>query len=212
MMIKVAVVDDHSIFRSGLISVLSKKNNIAIILEAGNGKEFIDLLSSKKIIPDVLLLDIQMPVMDGYATLDFIHQHYPNVKVVMISLIQDSVIVKSLMQRGAAGFIAKNAEPEAIIEIVEKMALSLTVNPSKNIVIPDFNKTNLNVLDAAVLTEKEYELLKYAASAFTYNQIAERMLITPKALDHHRTSLFLKLNVNSRQELAAISVRMGLSN
>ena len=86
MTIKVAVVDDHSIFRKGVINVLSKNENIEIVAEANNGKEFIDLLSSANVLPEVLLLDIQMPIMNGYETLDYVHAHYPDIKVIMILL------------------------------------------------------------------------------------------------------------------------------
>ena len=119
-MIKVAVVDDHSIFRKGVINVLSKNENIEIVAEANNGKEFIDLLSSANVLPEVLLLDIQMPIMNGYETLDYVHAHYPDIKVIMISLIQDQITVNNLLDRGASGFIAKNAEPDVIIEVVER--------------------------------------------------------------------------------------------
>lgn len=210
-MIKVAVVDDHSIFRKGVINVLSKSENVEIILEANNGKEFIDLISAA-VLPDVLLLDIQMPVMNGYETLDYMHLHYPQVKVIMISMIQDQITVNNLLQRGASGFIAKNAEPEAIIEMVEKFEKNNTSDESDNVAVSDQNKIVANDAETPVLTDKEYELLKYSSTGFTYEQIARIMLISPKALDHHRTSLFKKLNIQSRQELASVAVRMGLAD
>ncbi|OIR12862.1 response regulator UvrY [mine drainage metagenome] len=208
MMTKVAVVDDHAIFRKGVINVLAKNKNIKITLEANNGKEFIDLLSDNAL-PDVLLLDIQMPVMNGFETLDYIHLHYPQVKVVMISMIHDQITVNNLLQKGASGFIAKNAEPEAIMDVVEKFGKN---NETDKIVVSDQNRTTGYNDYAPVLTDREYELLKYSSTGFTYEQIARIMDISPKALDHHRISLFRKLNVQSRQELASIAVRMGLSD
>ena len=208
MTIKVAVVDDHSIFRKGVINVLSKNENIEIVAEANNGKEFIDLLSSANVLPEVLLLDIQMPIMNGYETLDYVHAHYPDIKVIMISLIQDQITVNNLLDRGASGFIAKNAEPDVIIEVVERSM----AGKKENVVIPGQGCFAANALQTPVLTEKEYELLKYSSSVLTYEQIASHMSITPKALDHHRTSLFRKLNIQSRQELASIAVKMGLAD
>jgi len=208
MTIKVAVVDDHSIFRKGVINVLSKNENIEIVAEANNGKEFIDLLSSADVLPEVLLLDIQMPIMNGYETLDYVHAHYPDIKVIMISLIQDQITVNNLLDRGASGFIAKNAEPDVIIEVVERSM----AGKKENVVIPGQSCFAGNALQTPVLTEKEYELLKYSSSGLTYEQIASHMSITPKALDHHRTSLFRKLSIQSRQELASIAVKMGLAD
>jgi len=207
-MIKVAVVDDHSVFRKGVINVLSKNENIEIVAEANNGKELIDLLSSVTDFPDVLLLDIQMPVMNGYETLDYVHKHYPDMKVIMISLIQDQITVNNLLERGASGFISKNAEPEAIMEVIEKSIAGI----DETIVIPGQQKINGKAPETPVLTDKEYELLKYSSTGLTYEQIASNMVITPKALDHHRTSLFRKLSIQSRQELASIAVKMGLAD
>lgn len=212
-MIKVAVVDDHAIFRQGVINVLNKDENITVVFEAKNGKEFIELLTQDSI-PDVLLLDIQMPIMNGYETLDYMHMHHPDVKVVMISMIQDSITVNNLMLRGACGFISKNAEPDAIIEVVLKSVNKMIEfgELNHNIVLPDDDDQNpIDLSKAAVLTEKEYELLKYSATSFTYEQIAAKMLVSPKALEHYRVSLFHKLKVKSRQELAALAVKMGLA-
>jgi DNA-binding NarL/FixJ family response regulator len=211
-MIKVAVVDDHAIFRQGVINVLKKDENITVVFEAKNGKEFIDLLPQHSL-PDVLLLDIQMPIMNGYETLDYVHKHHPEVKVVMISMIQDSITVNNLMLRGACGFISKNAEPDAIIEVVLK-SVNKPIEfgePNHNIVLPDDDQNPIDLSKAAVLTEKEYELLKYSSTSFTYEQIAGTMLVSPKALEHYRVSLFHKLNVKSRQELASLAVKMGLA-
>ena len=207
-MIKVAVVDDHSVFRKGVINVLSKNENIEIVAEANNGKEFIDLLTSLPVLPEVLLLDIQMPVMNGYETLDYVHVHYPKMKVIMISLIQDQITVNNLFEKGASGFISKNAEPEAIMEVIEN---SVAGN-NETIIIPGQQKIDGKAPETPVLTDKEYELLKYSSTGLTYEQIASYMAITPKALDHHRTSLFRKLNIQSRQELASIAVKMGLAD
>ncbi len=213
-MIKVAVVDDHAVFRHGVINILRMNSNITVVSEAKNGREFIDMLTENSF-PDVLLLDIQMPVMNGYETLDYMHQHHPQVKVVMISIIQDSITVNNLIQRGASGFISKNAEPEAIIEVVEKAVdTSISFENRNTIIIPNNDGENQtdHLNNAPVLSAKEYELLKYSATGFTYEQIARIMHVSPKALEHYRVSLFNKLNVKSRQELASMAIKMGLAD
>ena len=211
MMIKVAVVDDHSIFRKGVIHVLSKTPNIQVVLEANHGRELIEALKTVHFLPDVILLDIQMPEMNGYETLEYLKEHYFGIKVIMISMIQDQITVNSLIQKGACGFIAKNAEPESIIESIENAIVEKKYRFPDNIIIPDLKDIFINADDIPVLSEKEYELLKYSSTGYTYEQIASIMMISPKALDHYRTSLFKKLNIQSRQEMASIAVKMGLS-
>ena len=210
MKTRVAIVDDHSVFRNGIIQVLSKNDNIEVIFEANNGKECLDWLSSPEKIPDILLLDIQMPVMNGFDTLDYLHLHYTSVKVIMLSLIQDQISVNNFLQRGAAGFIAKNAEPEDILDVIEKTINENSQSKSNHVIV--FDKGYFNSDQPVELTQREYELIKYSATGYTYQQIASILSLTPKVLDHLRASLFKKLNIQSRQELASIAVRMGLAD
>ena len=210
MKTRVAIVDDHSVFRNGIIQVLSKNDNIEVIFEANNGKECLDWLSSPEKIPDILLLDIQMPVMNGFDTLDYLHLHYTSVKVIMLSLIQDQISVNNFLQRGAAGFIAKNAEPEDILDVIEKTINENSQSKSNHVIV--FGKGYFNSDQPVELTQREYELIKYSATGYTYQQIASILSLTPKVLDHLRASLFKKLNIQSRQELASIAVRMGLAD
>lgn len=209
MKTRVAVVDDHSVFRNGIINVLSKNENIEIVLEANHGKECIDLLQARNIIPDILLLDIQMPVMNGFETLDYFKKHYPSVKVIILSLIQDEILVNNFLRKGASGFIAKNAEPEQMLEIVERTMNGNLLGELDNIFLPD--KQFIRNLPQHELSQKEFDLITYSSTGFTYEQIADHMLVTPKVLDHLRANLFKKLNIQSRQELASIAVRMGLA-
>jgi DNA-binding NarL/FixJ family response regulator len=151
-----------------------------------------------------------MPLMDGYETLSYMSEYYPWIKVIMLSVIQDQIVVNKLIQKGAAGFITKNSEPETMIEVIENAMNDYKNNePETRVDIPGY-ETRHNAGMIPVLSPKEYQLLKYSPSSYTYEQIAGLMSVSPKSIEHYRVSLFKKLNVQSRQELASIAIRMGL--
>lgn len=115
--IKVAIADDHARFRGGLKAILSTKNDINFTAEAENGQQLLDLIS--KGIPDVILLDIQMPVMDGITTLPIIRKMYPNIKVIILSMHNDHSMINHLMARGAHAYLPKNTEGQIIYETIQ---------------------------------------------------------------------------------------------
>jgi len=205
-MIKVAIVDDHSLMREGIRNVLRIHKNIQVILEAANGKILIDLLKSGNL-PHIVLLDIQMPEMDGYQTLSYLKDHYPSIKVIMLSMIYDDFVVSNLMQCGASAFISKNIEPTTLVETIERTYLNDEKHKKGATKAPIPDKEGKESMP--LLTDKELELLKYSSTHLTYNQIAALMLMSPKTLEHYRISLFKKMKIQTRSELAALSVRMG---
>jgi DNA-binding NarL/FixJ family response regulator len=202
-MIKVAIVDDHALMRQGIKNVLNLNKNIQVIIEAANGKIFLDELNQENL-PDVVLLDIQMPEMDGYETLAVLQDQYPDLKVIMLSMIQDDFIVNNLLLRGAASFISKTTEAGDFLSTIDKV-FEGNIPPPKR--IRDFSEKSEE--NAGLITNKEMEFLKYCPTYLTYDQIAARMLVSPKTLDHYRISLFKKLKVQSRSELAGMAVKMG---
>jgi len=199
-MIKVAIVDDHALMRQGIKNVLNLNKNIQVIIEAANGKIFLDELNNEHL-PDVVLLDIQMPEMDGYETLAVLQDHYPELKVIML---QDEFIVNNLLLRGDAAFISKTTEAGEFLSTIDKVFEGIIPAPKR---IRDFSEKSED--NAALITNKEMEFLKYCPTYLTYDQIAARMLVSPKTLDHYRISLFKKLKVQSRSELAGMAVKMG---
>jgi DNA-binding NarL/FixJ family response regulator len=202
-MIKVAIADDHALMRQGIKNVLKLNKNIQVIVEAANGKILLDSLNRDEL-PDILLLDIQMPEMDGYETLGILQQEYPEIKVIMLSMIQDEFIVNNVLQRGASAFITKNTEPNDFLETINKVHEGSIPSAKKSRDSTEKSEDNF-----ALISNKEIEFLKYCPTHLTYEQIADKMLVSPKTLEHYRTSLFKKLNVQSRSELAGIAVKMG---
>ncbi len=199
-MIKVAVTDDHMLMRKGISNALKSNIDFDVIVEAENGQILIDFLNEGNL-PDIVLLDVQMPVMDGYATLDYLHFHYPAIKVIMLSMIQDPLASNNLLRRGASQFLSKATSADELIDAVIAVYKNQDVDEDIDEIIEE---------EDLILNEKEMELLRYCPTPLTYDQIAEAMLSTTKTLDRYRIELFRKLNVQSRAELAAIAVKMGL--
>jgi two-component system, NarL family, invasion response regulator UvrY len=206
--IQVAVADDHSLLRQALAKLINSFENFSVLFEANNGNE-IKLKLSKHIIPDIVLLDVNMPDMDGYETAQWLHNNYPQVKVLALSMFSDENIIIRMLKLGAKGYILKNAEPEELKEalnsVLEKdFYLSEYISGK---IVSGLNK-DLDRPDGRVsLTEKEKELLRWICSEMTYKDIAAKMFVSPRTLDDYRNNLFEKLKVKTRVGLVLYAIR-----
>jgi DNA-binding NarL/FixJ family response regulator len=206
--IQVAVADDHSLLRQALAKLINSFENFSVLFEANNGTEIKQKLS-KHIIPDIVLLDVNMPDMDGYETAQWLHNNYPQVKVLALSMFSDENIIIRMLKLGAKGYILKNAEPEELKEalnsVLEKdFYLSEYISGK---IVSGLNK-DLDRPDSRVtLTEKEKELLRWICSEMTYKDIAAKMFVSPRTLDDYRNNLFEKLKVKTRVGLVLYAIR-----
>lgn len=205
---KVAVVDDHVLLRSALARLICSYENYSVAFEASNGKEFIEKLS-KQVLPDIVLLDINMPEMDGYETARWLSKHYPQIKILALSMESDDTNIIQMIKLGAKGFLMKNVEPEelngALDSVLEKdFYLSDTISGK---VISGLQSGAQKASEPETLTEKEKDFLRLICTELTYKDIAERMFISPRTLDDYRNALFEKLNVHSRMGLAIYALR-----
>jgi two-component system, NarL family, invasion response regulator UvrY len=213
---RLALVDDHRLFRKGLLSLLEMVCSDCIILfEADNG---IDL--QKKIDPnnqpDIILLDVNMPVMDGFACVEWLTVNFPLVKILVVSMIEKEESIVKMLKLGVKGYLSKDVEPKELGE-----ALQAVMN--KGFYYTDFITGKLvhslqstNGADAAnsaalqSINDREKDFLQLACSELTYNEIAAKMFLSPKTIDGYRNSLFEKLGVKSRVGLALYAVKHGL--
>lgn len=206
--IQVAVADDHSLLRQALAKLINSFENFSVLFEANNGNEIKQKLG-KHIIPDIVLLDVNMPDMDGYETAQWLHNNYPQVKVLALSMFSDENIIIRMLKLGAKGYILKNAEPEELKEalnsVLEKdFYLSEYISGK---IVSGLNK-DLDRPDSRVtLTEKEKELLRWICSEMTYKDIAAKMFVSPRTLDDYRNNLFEKLKVKTRVGLVLYAIR-----
>lgn len=204
--IKIALVDDHVIFRKSLGVLIGLLADFEIILEAGNGRELIDQLKVKPV-PDIVLLDITMPVMDGVETAWWLKQHHPGIKVVALSMIKNDFIIIRMLKNGARGYILKDCEPNdlraALHQVHEKgFYYNELITPKMK--AKDGQEADIPKI---MFSEQELIFLRWACTEKNHKEIAEEMRVSPRTIDGYRDSLFKKLHVNSRVGIALYAIK-----
>ena len=210
MKIPIGIVDDHQLFLKSLCMMLQSFNNYDVIIEAANGKDLQEKMSAKKTIPEIMLIDVNMPVMDGIATAAWINQNYPSVKLVALSQNDGDKTIIGMIKAGCCAYLLKDTHPDelekALHEIYTKGFYNADVSNINYRRLLQFEKDSLNI------TDKEKTFLQYACSDMTYKQIASQMNLSERTIDGYRESLFHKLKVQSRVGLALEAIRRELVN
>jgi two-component system, NarL family, invasion response regulator UvrY len=209
--IKVALADDHVLLRKGLAGVVDSFGDYEVVFEADNGKHFIEQLA-KFGEPSLVLMDINMPEMDGYATAQWIKEHYPLVNVLALSMYDNEAAIIKMFKAGAKGYILKDSEPPelktALDSIHTKGFYYSELVTGK--LIHSINKMNEDETvtgNTAQLNEREKEFLKLACTEMTYKEIAEKMFLSPRTIDGYRDALFEKLNIKTRVGLVMYAIK-----
>ena len=213
-MARVALVDDHTLLRKGLSNLLTDAGH-QVLLEADNGKEFTEKLRTLKTHPEVVLLDINMPQMDGYETAAWIKNNYPDIKILALSMYDDETAIIRMLKNGARGYILKDAEPSELKAAIENLVQkgfhhSDMVTARLIHSINNFDNPQHSIKHALGLNEKEIEFLKLASTELTYKEIAEKMFLSPRTIDGYRDNLFEKLNIKSRVGLVLFAIKNGI--
>jgi len=210
--IKVAIADDHTLFRAGVKTALSMKKDIEMIAEADNGMQLLNLL--KHIEPDVILLDIQMPIMDGIATLPEIRKLYPHVKVIMLSMHNDHSMISKLMEIGANSYLTKNSDSETIYQAIKTcFEQEFFFNELTNKALLTglrTKKTEPNAPDDVQLSDKELRILKLMCEEKTTKEIADIVEISPRTVEAIRDKLKTKTGSKSMAGLVMYAVKNGI--
>jgi DNA-binding NarL/FixJ family response regulator len=209
----IAIADDHAMFRKGLASLINYFPGYKVLFEAVNGKDFIKQLRPNAL-PDIALLDINMPDMDGYATTQWLHINYPQIKILALSTMDSETAIIKMIKNGATGYVLKDAEPDelklAFDEIFHKGYFYNDLITKKVMQTINVLATATPVAGFSRLTEREIEFLKLLCSEKTYNEIAANMNVSPRTVDGYRNALFEKLNLKSRTGLALFAVKNGI--
>jgi DNA-binding NarL/FixJ family response regulator len=203
--IQIALVDDHRLFRSGIAALIDSFNNYNILFEAAHGKELIDNITAG-LIPDIILLDINMPVMDGISTAQWLRKFHPSIRVIILSMFEDAEKVLSMVRAGVKGYLLKDAEPEEFEKALSKVV-------EGDLYYPDFvtkhllNNFNIDKAAEVKLNPREIEFLRLTSTELTYKEIADTMCISVRTVDSYRDQLFEKLQIKSRVGLVLYSIK-----
>jgi DNA-binding NarL/FixJ family response regulator len=209
--IQVGIVDDHNLLRKALAKLIGSFESYAVLFEGDNGKD-IKAKITQHVIPDIILLDVNMPDMDGYETVRWLHKNYPQVKVLALSMFSDENTIIRMLRLGAKGYILKNIEPEELklaLDSIMKKDFYLSEYISGKI-ISGLHKDLVNPEDPIVLNDKEKEFLRLVCSEMSYKDIADKMFISPRTVDNYRNTLFEKLKVRTRVGLVMFAIKNGL--
>lgn len=211
--IKVIIADDHVLFRAGVKTALSLKKDIQIIGEADNGQQLLHLL--KHLQPDVILLDIQMPIMDGITTLPEIRKLYPDIRIIMLTMHNDHSMISKLMELGANAYLTKNSDSEIIYDAIYTcFSNEYYFNDLTNKALLDGLRTKRNA-DAvnqseAKLTEKEKHILKLMCDEKSTKEIADLVDLSPRTVEAIRDKLKTKTGTKSMAGLVMYAVKAGI--
>lgn len=207
-LIKVAYAEDHDMVRETVVDFLEKLGGIRFIIQAENGRELIEKIESSKVKPDVCLIDIVMPEMNGFDTVARLRRLWPEMKILILSGYQNEEYLIKMILSGADGYLTKKSNPvdikRAIVDVHEYGLYNTELFTTKFI-----NDVRSNRISIPHLTGKELQLLKLSIEDKTYEEIAAIMNITLKSVEGHRLRLFHKLEVKTRAGLAMYAVKYG---
>jgi two-component system, NarL family, response regulator DegU len=212
--IQIAVVDDHSLFRKGMISILQQVPDFEVVVEAVNGQEFLDKLPAQQV--DVVLMDLQMPVLDGIKTTEIVRAKHPDTKVLILSMHDEDQFVLHLMEIGANGYLLKDTDPEEVEKAIRKVY-------ETDIYFSDFvSKIMLRKMNRKTqqenkifnyktdLSERELQVLKHICEGLTTAEIGDIVSLSPRTVEGHRLRMMEKLGLKNTAGLVAFAIRNNL--
>ncbi len=204
--LKVIVVDDHEFFRKGLVFVLNRLKYVELIAEASNGIEFLDIL--EKNVPDIVLMDISMPNLNGIEASKLALAKYPELKIILLSSHQDEQFLEAGIEAGIKGFLLKNIDKDILDHALQVVAQDKPFFSDE--FLPYFTKQYLsskNPSHGIHLSKREMEILHLIGAGFTNQEIADKLFISLRTVTNHRASMYQKTNTNNTAGLLAIAIK-----
>lgn len=207
--IKIILADDHQIFRDGLFFILSQINEFEVIAQASNGIELLELLPHHK--PDIVLMDISMPEMDGVQATSLALSKFPKLKIIALSSYGDEIYYYKMIRAGAKGFVQKKSGQHELQKAIEAVLNGEDYFPKdilSNIIFKIGNYGENSLIDNSIqLSKREKEILLLICQGFSNNEIAEKLFISPKTVDNHRTNLLSKTGTKNAANLVMFSIK-----
>ena len=211
--IKVALADDHVLLRHALSTLIDNSGTCKVIMQASNGAELSEKLSNDNL-PDVVILDMNMPEMDGRETAIWLQAHYPSIRVLMLTMYDSELTLIRLLQAGVKGFMKKDIHPTELLHAIQAVMdngyyySAHTSSKLAGLFRESLNK--LAPLQKIMLDEQEVKFLRLVCTEMTYKEIAREMGMNPRSIDGIRDMLFNRLDAKSRIGLAMYAIRHGL--
>ncbi|OCK42616.1 DNA-binding response regulator [Tenacibaculum soleae] len=208
----IVIIDDHILIAQALSNIISNFEEFEVLYVCENGKDFQDKINSKGV-PDIVLLDISMPVMDGFETAKWIKETHKGILIMALSMQDDESSLIKMIKNGAKGYLLKNVYPtdlkKALKKLIEKGRFFPEWASSKIFdSISDGSEANQKIK----LTDREIEFLKYTVTEMNYREISEKMFCSPRTIENYRDSLFEKLELKTRVGLAVYALKNGFIN
>lgn len=212
MQYSLAIVDDHNMVSSALTGIINNFPNYTVLYAVEHGRALIEKFKIAKNIPDIVLLDIAMPEMDGFETAQWIKKHHPAVLIIALSMQNDDMSLIRMIKSGAKGYLLKNNHPEQLKKALDELT-------TKGYYFPEWaaGKIYMNMGEDhphnainITFTEREVEFLKYCSKEMTYREISEKMICSIRTIEGYRDALFDKLGLKTRVGLAVYAIKSGI--
>ncbi len=206
--IKIAIADDHQLFREGLIGLLNKYESFEVVADVDSGKTLLAYLEREEA-PDILLLDLTMPEMDGFTVLQRLKKSYQDIRTIVISMHDDGNYIVKCVRAGAHGYVLKNADEEELVTSIHKVFNGEKYFNTK-ISAKIFDNMSVEASFPEKLTKREVEVLQLISEGLTTKEVAQQMFISTRTVETHRANMMKKLNVKNTAELIKRSAQLKL--
>ncbi|SEK28350.1 two component transcriptional regulator, LuxR family [Aquimarina amphilecti] len=192
--IKLAIADDETLFRQGITFILDKENNIEICIQAENGNDLIKQLDLARELPEVILMDLKMPDLNGVETTKIVKKKFPEIKIIALTSYYSKPFIINMIQQGAVAYLAKNATPTEVVNTINQVAIKgFYYDDNVMSILEEASlKTKKQTRDDEYLTNREREVLKLICEQKTTTEIAEQLFISPRTVEGHRNNLLVK--------------------
>ncbi|TZF92543.1 response regulator transcription factor [Chryseobacterium panacisoli] len=209
----IVIVDDHILIAKALEGIIGNFNEFEVIYVCENGKDLIQKIEEGNTIPDIILLDISMPIMDGFETAAWLTKNHPAIKIMALSMQGDDNSVIKMIKSGAKGYLLKNTHPRDLETALTRLNSDGFFYPdwASKIIFSNLNKETEAEI-AVRISDREKEFLKYTVTELSYKEIADRMCCSPRTVESYRDQLCEKLDLKTRVGLAVFAIKNGFAN
>ena len=211
-MIHLALADDEALFRKGMKLLLEDYEGISVVLEAQDGEQLLQLLDQAKTLPDVLLLDMKMPNLNGVDTAKALQERFPSIKIIVLSTYFSKAFIVNMIELGAGAYLPKNATPDEVVATIREVYTNgFSYNQAVLEVIRDNmlqkSKPKMPLSFGVEITSREKEILQLICEEYTTGEIAEKLFISPRTVDGHRNNLLEKLGCKNVAGLVVYAIQ-----